>query len=78
MYIGKKRKQGGKALLCRGWCGLCCGRQFGLWTSPLRRYFEAFTASNFLPDLKINNAMNREAMQQVLDTLSHTFYPIER
>ncbi len=55
---------------CRGWCGLCCGRGFGLWTRPLRRYFEAFTAANIVPDLKFNNAMNREAMQQVHITSS--------
>lgn len=50
---------------CRGWCDLCCGRGFGLWLSPLKRYFEAFSVSNLpLPQFKINNAMNREAMQQ--------------
>lgn len=50
---------------CRGWCGLCCGRRFGLWTGPMRRYYEAFAASSLLPELNISNAMNREAMQQV-------------
>ena len=44
---------------------LCCGRCCGLWTGPLKRYAEAFTAQRFLPDLAITNHMNHEAILQV-------------
>jgi len=43
---------------------LCCGRRCGCLTGPLRGYQSALAAGQWLPDLKITNNMNREAILQ--------------
>ena len=52
---------------------LCCGRRCGCLTGPLRSYQSAFAAGQWLPDLKITNNMNREAILQA--RLSHSPEP---
>ena len=41
------------------------GRRCGLLLGPLRRYWNAIMAQQWLPDLKVTNHMNREAIQQM-------------
>ncbi len=43
---------------------LCCGRRCGCITGPLRNYQAAFSAGQWLPELKLTNNMNREAILQ--------------
>ncbi|KAK9826366.1 hypothetical protein WJX81_002936 [Elliptochloris bilobata] len=51
--------------LQKGWCMLCCGRRCGCLTGPLRSYQAAFSAGQWLPELKLTNNMNREAILQI-------------
>ena len=43
---------------------LCCGRRCGCITGPLRNYQAAFSAGQWMPELKLTNNMNREAILQ--------------
>ena len=43
---------------------LCCGRRCGCITGPLRNYQAAFSSGQWMPQLKLTNNMNREAILQ--------------
>ena len=43
---------------------LCCGRRCGCITGPLRNYQAAFSAGQWMPELRLTNNMNREAILQ--------------
>ncbi|KAK9847646.1 hypothetical protein WJX84_000251 [Apatococcus fuscideae] len=49
----------------RGCCKLLMGRRCGFVLGPLRRYWNSIMAQQWLPDLKVTNHMNREAIQQM-------------